>query len=56
MVAVSPNLTKEDVEHDEIAGGLFAAGDTTLDPQILLVDAPFESVAVIVTENVPADD
>ena len=48
-------MADEGAVHEDIVGGLFAEGKTVIEPQFLLVERPLESVAVIVTENVPVD-
>ncbi len=54
MAAVSPAFTMGEVEHESIDGGLFGGAITVIVPQLFVVEAPLESVAVIAIWNAPA--
>ena len=54
IVAVVPTVTVDGELHEDIVGGLLPPEEVTIIcPQDLDDDAPLESVAVIVTVNVP---
>ena len=57
MIAVSPTLTDGVAGlQNKTTGGLFGVVITFIVPHDLLVEAPFESLAVIATLNVPVDE